>query len=291
MKKLNFLFIALMALTAGFFTSCDDTTTEVAPVVTFTSPAADSVEVTVGDSYTFKGTVAADVEAELTEIKFFQGDTELTDAAVTITDASSSYNFEVTVENIEADFAFKVVAYDSEDQMGEGTVDVVAKEVPMKEYSSISLSYTSTNTSDLNMFNAETGTALAASGTAADMDIAFVWQYTYGYSVVSPDSEWMKSLYDANSVAYSITDKNTTKIATSSMDFATATAADIQAMTVTTATVSGGGNGLQNLANGAVIAFETADGYKGLMKVNSSAKVTKTMSADFKVVAPAGEAK
>lgn len=291
MKKLNFLFIAILAVAAGLMSSCSNSTDAAAPTITFTSPSTDSVEVTKGDAYTFKGTVTADVEAELTEIHFFNGADEFTNVAVTITDGSLTYDFSVEVTDITTDFTFKVVAYDNNDKLSDESVEVIAKEIPMKEYTGVSFTYTSTELTDNNMFNAETGAVLSASGAAADMDLAFVWQSTYGYSVVSPDSEWMKTLWGYNSLNYNTTDKSTTKIAISSKNFDTVTAADLQDMSVTTAVATGGGNGVQGVSTGNVIEFETADGYKGLMKVNSSSKVTKYMTADFKVVAPAAAAK
>ena len=52
-------------------------------------------------------------------------------------------------------------------------------------------------------------------------------------------------------------------------------------MNVTTSTVAGGGNGVQNHNEGDIVVFETADGRKGALLVTTNAKITKYMTADL----------
>ncbi len=148
------------------------------------------------------------------------------------------------------------------------------------EYTGVDLLYTSLNTTDKNFFSATDGKAYNAGGTASLLDVAFCWQSQLGYSLVSPDAAWLKTLWSYNNVSYSTSGKNTTKIMKFTGDYATA---DLSALSISSATVTGGGNGVQGLNNGDVIAFETALGAKGLMKMHIGAKKNSMVSVKVTV--------
>ena len=120
-------------------------------------------------------------------------------------------------------------------------------------------------------------------GTETNADLAFVWQHDYGYSIVSPDAEWITTLYNNNGISYSTSDKKNTKI----MRFTAAYWEELDSETIdgfaiTTETVIGDGNGVQGLESGDIIIFETADGRKGAFLVTSNNKVSKIMGCEAK---------
>jgi len=165
--------------------------------------------------------------------------------------------------------------------------EVVEPEFPeVQMFTGKTLTFVTTNlASSTCMVDAKTGSVIAANGDATKMDIAFAWNSTVGnYSVVSPNAQWIKDLYSYNNVTYSTTDKKTTSFQKlSGVDFTTVDAAYVDGMTVTSSTITGGGNGVQGLATGDLIAFQTADGLKGVIKIGTLAKVTKTLSVDITV--------
>jgi hypothetical protein len=61
MKKTILLFAAMALVTLGFFTSCDPAgTDDLPPVITITEPTADTIQVEIGDSVTFKVSLSSD---------------------------------------------------------------------------------------------------------------------------------------------------------------------------------------------------------------------------------------
>lgn len=283
MKKLNVLVLALLALTMGIMTSCDPEETDfAAPTVTFTTTNG-AQEVDPNTEVTIIGDVLA--PGGIAEIKFFKGDESYGTAVTDGFDTDTTHRFSVTIpaEQVTETFVFDVQVEDKEGQTGKKSVDITVTTAPVfevGEFAGVGLEYTSTSLSATNMFNMETGTALAANGTAADMDLAFCWQNTALFSIVPPNSEWLAELYSYNGINYSTSDKNATKLAVSSVDYSAVTVADIDGISVS-ATAD-----LQELTNGDVIEFETVDGEKGFMKVNI-AKVTKNITVDVKYKATA----
>jgi hypothetical protein len=121
-----------------------------------------------------------------------------------------------------------------------------------------------------------------ANGSSTDGDLAFVWQNTYGYSICSPDAEWIKTLFSYNGQNYTTSDKKNTKIMKYNGSWDDLNQETINALQITSETVDGGGNGVQNLGQDDIIVYETADGRKGALLVKTNAKVTKYMTADLK---------
>lgn len=145
--------------------------------------------------------------------------------------------------------------------------------------------FTTTDPNSSFLLNAETGAVMGANGTAADMDLAFAWNGTSNllYSVVSPDNTWIAEIFSINGKTYSTADKNKTKIQKYTGDFATLDAETIDGMTITSETTTSGGNGVNNVAANDLIAFETADGLKGVIKIGNMSKVTKYLTVDMVV--------
>jgi len=173
------------------------------------------------------------------------------------------------------------------------TINVGSGIPEMVSVSNIQGSYTSTSTDNQMMFVLGTDGVTTEGATSTDGDLAFTWQTTYGYSICSPNAQWIHDLFDLNDINYTTSDKKETKIQKydGSVAFADLTAEDLDTMTITTETLTGGGNGVQGLNEGDVVVFETQDGRKGALLVKTNAKVTKNMTADFKYQATSSAGK
>lgn len=115
--------------------------------------------------------------------------------------------------------------------------------------------------------------------------LAFVWQNSNKYSIVSPNNPWITQLFKANNITYNVAGRENTKIQRYTGNWDDLTEEKINALTVTTETANGG-NGVNNLSAGDIIIYETQDGRKGALKVGANAKITKSMTADLKYQAP-----
>ena len=153
--------------------------------------------------------------------------------------------------------------------------------------------YVSTSLNSTQWFKLGTDDVTLVDANSTDIDLAFVWNgtTTYLYSVVSPDAQWIVDLYAANSITYNKTNKKNTKIQKYTGNWDTLDKEAINNLTITSSTVSGGGNGVQNLTVGDVLVFQTADGRKGALKITSNAKVIKHMTVDIKYQQTASAAK
>lgn len=318
MKKLSILFTLLALAFTGVLTSCDKLDDTGASDITITLTPADAVDKVVGETQTYTIALASptqniksleiaanpDVDGELLSVTPTDAIADLT--AFTgegVVEFDKNYQaitltFKVTIPDDGSLVAGNKVtltftATDKKDntKSGSATINIVEDEpeLSVTSYNNVTLNYNSTSLAATSMFNADNGNTLAANGTAADMDLALCWQNSGGYSIVAPNAAWLASLYAANSITYNTAGKNATKIQKLTATWASLDAAAIDALTVTTGTVvSPGGNGVNNLANGDVLAFETAEGKKGVIQVNISAKkdvmVEKSVTINVKVL-------
>lgn len=293
MKKFSILAMMLLAVVAMNFTACTPTETT---IPTITVEAATTNDYAPGNVVSYAVAVATTNKELKTFTVAVAGGDAVTDATVnapagTFSDATASsfsadlttvaFTYTFTVGDIAAGTEIAMtftVEDDEETNDAVKTFTVGASAPAISTYSAVGLSYTSTSLSDASMFDAETGTAVSAS--AGTGDFALAWQTAYGYSVVSPDAQWLEDLYWANTIVYTKT--TTTKIQKlTGVSASEIDASYINDMTVTSSTVTGGGNGIQNMLTGDMFAYETASGLKGVGTITFS-KVTKT--ASFTVV-------
>ena len=150
------------------------------------------------------------------------------------------------------------------------------------EYSNITLQYISTSLYNNMMLITSDGTT--ADGNSTNGDIALIWQSTYGYSLCSPDAEWITELYSWNGITYTTDDKKHTKIMLlSSANFDDINADYLEELNITEQTVAGGGVGVTDLYVSDIVAFETNTGKKGVLQVVTNSKLTKNMTMDIKI--------
>ncbi len=167
---------------------------------------------------------------------------------------------------------------------GEKTVKTatitVASGVPETVTASATANYKSTSLKNQMMFDLKPTGVEMKGGDFSDGELAFVWQNSYAYSIVSPDNPWITALFKNNGITYTTSDKQNTKIMKYNGDFASLDKKTLANLEIKGETVNGG-NGLTNLNVGDVVVFETQDGRKGALKVGSNAKVEKSMTAEL----------
>ncbi len=289
MKKLNLFFVAAATLAAGFLTSCSNDTI-VPATITFTQPDGATVEVYIGSDYTFKGTVeSSSAEVTLTEVKFYNGADEIVDAAEDLTaDALTSYVFDVKVTNIQKDFTFKVVAYDSSEGMGEATVDVTTVEQPLVE-KTIELGHF--NETPGAFIDLETGAIYDDSGAGGDQGNAFEnadkIDMLYYCSTVATSQASFFSPKEYSTIAnnYADIDKWTVLAQTK---FKKGTSSDYDGATVATLVAAAPTvQAVRLIAAGDVYFFKTDAGKHGVIKVENlvlnPAKSIETITLKYKI--------
>lgn len=150
--------------------------------------------------------------------------------------------------------------------------------------------YISTSLDNNMIFNLEETGVTMKGGNFSDGELAFVWQDNYGYSIVSPNSSWITTLYNSQipTITYTTDDKQETQIMVYSGSWADLTQKDIDGLEITPESITGGGIGVQKLAEGDIIVFETEDGRKGALLVKTNAKASKYLIADLKYQTVAG---
>jgi len=313
MKRISVLFLSLIALTT-VFVSCDGNKTE-APTITVTQDV-DTVYYSAakaGTTVTFTVVMTPDVNngGDVSTFIVTEGTKELLnkDLGGSASSKTETYAYVVsdTIKTAQTiSLTFEVQDADGRGNTKKAYIYVMEEAVTgptLVEFTGKTLNYnnaisswaTSTPFFDLDVDGI---TAVAPTAAVADIDLGLTTQITYKVSLASPDASWYQAMATANGASYLAEGKNHTKLQKVTVtDWATVTAEYIDALTITESYVAGvtlNGVGVTNLANGEIIAFETADGVKGLLKVtnlSSSVKATASITCDGKIVVPASSGK
>jgi len=200
---------------------------------------------------------------------------------------SESVNFDIqyTVPADAGGSVLQLIFHAEEGNTGKYSTDTaiinVEYSIIIEDYN-VKATYVSTSLENQMMYILNNDGVTTDGGTSTSGDLAFVWQSAYGYSICSPDAEWITMLFEANGLNYTTNDKKNTKIMKYNGNWDDLNDASINELSITSETLEGGGNGVQNLNEGDIVIFETSDGRKGALKVKTNAKITKNMIADFK---------
>jgi len=259
MKKLNFLFIAIMAMAISF-TSCKDDSEEIAaPVITIDQ--ASPFALTSADAL-FTGQIVAD--GELAEVRFFIDGTQKGDAVTDFTD-KTKYDIRYTVVAPGADFVFKVEAKDKNDKVSYKEIDVTVGSAGSLKSHDISLGdQNSTTGSFAASFEGTVYTASNAQANAASIDMVFYQGASNGSTIFSPMQAVADGITSFGSLgSWSV--KNDSKfVKAAAADFSDADYASVE--TLASSASSGKAN---QLANGDVYGFKTLNGKHGVFKVTA----------------------
>ena len=146
----------------------------------------------------------------------------------------------------------------------------------------VTANYVSTTLDNEMMFLLDSAGVTLGGGDETDGQLAFIWHYIYGFGILSPNAEFIASLYAYNGITYTINDKEETKIKLYSGNWDELNALTISQLNITSDVVEGGGNGVQELETGDILVFETEDGRKGALKITNTAKISMFLTADIK---------
>mgnify|MGYP006283532423 CR=1 FL=1 len=263
MKRLSYLLMAVLFVgSMGLFSSCEDEDAASTLRMTVVEDEGATYEPGTSVTYTIQVTTNKDLESVTATPSKGTSKTFTSDEIeAATTDSVTVLNYAVEIaEDTEGDITVEFSATDEELTVNDSKSFTVVSGPEMTEYTGVTLSYNSTSTSATNQFSLADGTAVA------DGDFAYCYQGTYGNSIVSPNADWLATLYSYNNIDYSSSTE--TKISTCGTAWADIDAEFLEGKTVSADEVTGGGYGVQNLSDGDVLVFETADGAKGAIKVS-----------------------
>jgi len=284
MRKKNLLLVvAFTGMAAVTFTSCSEDTTGTGPVITFLN---NQTEVTLNPgqtSYTVAGTVTSD--AGLKEVKFFKviGDNETQDGqAVTSFSDKNNYPFQHDVTGITQEMKLKVQATDKDDITNSSSFTIKISLPAIQTWTGKTLGAQSSSTG--SFFASVDGTVMTlnqATSNQAKADFAYYYGDVNLATLAAPDDASLNGGTGNFTWCQSWTTKNQTRFA-----LTTLTTAEFDAATATTinALADPAESKVTSLAQNKVIAFKTASGKKGLIKVTSiTTGASGSITLDVKV--------
>jgi hypothetical protein len=308
MRKLRNLFAAIAVLgIVGLFSACTEET-----YVTITVNPA-TVTAAPGSVVTFVYTLSPDAinNGELGDFFVDQADgtnlyTETYSGGNSITDS-----VDITIPNnatVGTDLVLTFRAIDGKSGMEKSTTVTITVESGLPTLVTLTgktLNYNNGGTSSWNSSTPFYGignteiSLLSPSATASDIDVALCYQATYGVVLASPDASWFETMANVNTnVGWTASGKNHTKLEKlNGVTWDQVTNEYLSTLTVTQTYVAGNSsNGVAatNLVNGDLVAFETADGIKGVFQVTANSKdakgnlATATITCDAKYIVTAG---
>ncbi len=307
MKKLNVVLGTFMVAMIAILASCNPTEETIVTITV--NPSVDSVlTVDAGATYDFVVTLTPDaVEGgEVGQFVIAEGSTVLVDTTYGAT-STVTYNFSYKVaddatEGTTIDLSVEATDAISGQRSTESiNLTVGAPLSKIVDVASMTLNYDNgsgfaastpmikiTKDTDNATVNFEVVTPTGSG------DVALGFQNTYGNAICSPDAKWIEDMYTVNGQSYSATGQKHTKLMKFTGDYATLTLEDLEALVVTEefgiAGVELNGVAVSSLVAGDFVAFETADGVKGIFKITAKSgnqkgtKATSSLTCEGKVL-------
>jgi len=278
MKTIKYLVpISLIVLLFGCECDCGNL-----PYVNFTNVETNEIIVYRGDSYTFE----VNVESYSEEVFLFEidayVDSEIQER-IFVEENLISYVFPFTVSDIEENFTFKVVVYDSEDAMGEGLVSVKVVPQPVKfvEHTVTLGDQGDSDGSFLDLSSGQIYMAQNAKPNCETLDFVYYWRNTGLASFYSPQGAVTTGITTFGDLGTWAT-KHTTKFKKdNSLNYQTATFE-----TVSQCANSATEQGLTQLATGDVVCFKEDSGLVGIIKIGTivpKAKGIQEITFSYKI--------
>lgn len=280
MKKINLLFVVFIAV-FGLFTACEPTENGSAPNITFD----DGGEITLAEGVTTKaltGTIAATekldevvvfrvVGSDETQIATY---TSFTSGDITTTD-DENYNFRITVSSITEETTIRIEATDKEDQVAKKNIVIKVTGTPAApnlkaEFTAILLG--AQQNAEPSCLDVNTGVRYSISdnntaNNSAVIDILYYYGTQNNATLAAPNDPSVNGTgtnsfnWTGEGTGWNV--QNATKFAISSLDYSTVTKEQINDITGLSASLA------KTLALGNVVAFQTSEGKKGLLKVTA----------------------
>jgi len=270
MKKLNLLYALLFLALLGFTTSCSED--EETDLFTITGVPAD-MTAKVGD--TLSAEIAVVSEEKLEEIEIRKG----TETLETITEfdnpESHVYNmtYIVVAEDAGKTIEFAIIVTDSKDNSEEAgfTVTVDAAGDPISSFTAVLLGAQGSSTgSFLDASEGDVYTQTDANTNSALIDLLYYFGSSNEATLTAPDDVTVNGGTNNLTLATGLTTQNSTKFNSNpGVTAAEFIAAENDAMIAGLTDITE--SKVTMLQEGDVISFETADGKKGLIHVESIA--------------------
>ncbi|MBC8343132.1 MAG: hypothetical protein ISR55_08050 [Bacteroidetes bacterium] len=281
MKKRNLLLAAIVISVTGFFTACEEPA-GLAPVIAFLNNVTETTLAAGVDSFTVAGTITS--ENGLAEVKLFKvtatGETQIGNAITTFTD-KTNYAFQFFIQNIDENTTVKVEATDESNLTKSANFMIIVTGGAIDSWTETLGAQSNTTTgSSFASSNGQVYLWAAATANSSLIDFIYFYGATNQATLAAPDDT------DVATVFPSVTGwatRNDTRYANTSLS-----AANFDAIMgdndIITAATGASDTKANHLANGDVVAFITAAGKMGLVKIGTlTASNTGTMEIAVKV--------
>lgn len=127
-------------------------------------------------------------------------------------------------------------------------------------------------------------TAGEADANSRNIDIAFLWQRDKGYVFCSPDAPYITDIFGYNGYNYNPSNKKHTKIQRIEYPYENIDSPYLDGLHIRGERLpTGNGIGVTNLKPGDVVAFETQEGKKGIIKIKPGDRALFSITFDVKV--------
>jgi hypothetical protein len=122
----------------------------------------------------------------------------------------------------------------------------------------------------------------------ADIDITLCNKWNYGIILSSPDAIFLEFIFNINFYSgYTTSGKQSTKLQKVDLNYFEITAEQFLELNIVSEYIGdeiSNGQGVDSIMTGDIIAFETQDSIKGIIKVNTISKMTAHLNVDVKIL-------
>ncbi len=274
------------------------------------TPEEDIVEVFANEIIDIKIKIKPDSlnNGKVSSLSIFEGTTLLDEIIYTDQTTSVIHNFQYTVAseaNVNEQIALTFEAIEEltqEKTIYNFNMTVIPKQYEVVNISSMVLEYDNgingfaTSTPMLKIsINEEDETINCEVVTPSEGgDIALIYEETYENTLCSPDSYWLEIFYTFYGASYSGAEQNHTKLMTYSGEYENVDIETMQEMIVKEeygiANNEYNGVAVANLDAGDYVAFKTAEGVKGILKITAKScsetgtKTTSSLTCEAKIL-------
>lgn len=283
-KFIQIKIIVLVFITSIIFNSCRPIT-EVEIILV---PETEQVE--PGDTAHFSIVVIPDAlnGGKLGEVEIMNIDSSILQNFTLTGRATDSVIFEYFVDDsaqLNSSVSFIICAYDNPQAKTykNAVIEIRLLTPEILKAENVQTFFSGATLEDTLFVELSTSGVILSDANSSSADLAFVWDATYGYSIVSPNSQWISDLYLENGIEYLVDDKKQTDIQLSDSTWTYFGQNSIDEIVVESDYLQGGtGIGVQNLKEDDILVFQLRDGRKGAMKINIMTKDNKYLISDFK---------
>ncbi|MDR1023197.1 MAG: hypothetical protein LBL94_08015 [Prevotellaceae bacterium] len=264
MKKFFYFVLAAYATCLGII-GCSKNTS--APIISFGGNAADATEalVDVGGSKEVLVTIKAD--AKLKEVRYFKkrvNGEEVPSKSITKFSNPKKFESTITLRDITSDVVLVVEAVDRKNRTTTAEFSVKTGYQSAAQ-TNIRLGFNMLNTLGSSYSVSQGKALLLAEAKQAQQDVDFMFFYgkKNGVTVTAPSSSLVTRVFNNSSYGVQTwSNRNETRLVKVNLDYEAASAEDIaNALSGATTSV------VNHMSNGDTVAFQTASGKIGLIKV------------------------